>query len=126
MIIEASRILIRIRNEDIVSPNRISRFAKGASAEMNLLRLTQRDLRVVHAAALTKRAQKKLAGTVVQKREVVTVKDVRGNHIARTQEEVERKKNRQKRAETIRQNKLFRHEKAIAKRFELVGKKAEV
>ena len=87
--------------------------------------LTQRDLQATHTAALAKRARKKLAGTVVQKGGIVTVRDVRHNHLHRTQEEVEREEGRQKRAETARQKKIFLYGKAIAKRFGLVGKKAE-
>ena len=87
--------------------------------------MTQRDLQATHTAALAKRARKKLAGTVVQKGGIVTVRDVRHNHLHRTQEEVEREEGRQKRAETARQKKIFLYGKAIAKRFGLVGKKAE-
>ena len=50
---------------------------------------------------------------------------MRHNHLHRTQEEVEREEGRQKRAETARQKKIFLYGKAIAKRFGLVGKKAE-
>ena len=66
------------------------RFIKGSVANANLLELTQRDLQATHTAALAKRARKKLAGTVVQKGGIVTVRDVRHNHLHRTQEEVER------------------------------------
>ena len=122
---EGKNIIQRMNNNEEITPERMGRFIKGSVANANLLELTQRDLQAIHTAALAKRARKMLAGTVVQKGGIVTVRDVRQNHLHRTQEEVEREEGRQKRAETARQKKIFLYGKAIAKRFGLVGKKAE-
>lgn len=122
---EGQDIIQRMNNDEEITPERMRRFIKGSVANANLLELTQRDLQATHAAALAKTARKKLGGTVVQEGGFVSIKDVRHNHLHRTQEELDREESRQKRAETARQKKLFLHGKAIARRFGLMGKKAE-
>ena len=114
-----------MNNDEDVSSERMRRFVKDSLANANLLKLTQRDLQATHTAALIKTARKKLVDIVVQKEGVIIVQDVRLNHMSRTREKVKRKKRRQKRAETIRQKKLYLHEKTIAKRFNLMSKKIE-
>ena len=89
---EEKTIIQRMNNNEEITPERMRRFIKGSVANANLLELTQRDLQTTHTAALAKRARKKLAGTVVQKGGIVTARDVRHNHLHRTQEEVERRR----------------------------------
>jgi hypothetical protein len=64
-----------------------------------------------------------LTDTVAQKRGVISVKDVKDNHIVYSQMKTDRLKARERRNETIRRKKTQQHGKAIAKRFGLMNKK---
>ena len=80
---EGENIIQRMNDNEEITPERMRRFIKGSVANANLLELTQRDLQATHIAAIAKRAQIKLAGTVVRKEGIVTVRDVVvGRHVS--------------------------------------------
>jgi hypothetical protein len=94
-------------------------------ASSNLLQFMQRDQEARDTAALVKTVRKKLPGIIAQKGGVIIVRDVRGRHIARTQEEQQRQEAHDKRAFEVKKKRCFQHGKAIAKLFGLVGKKVQ-
>jgi hypothetical protein len=124
MIEQNQKIIQQLKSDQSISSKQLRAYIKGSSANANLLMIAERQLKVSQAASIRKRARQKLAGTIAQKRGIITVNDVRHNHIVRTQKKTERMKARDRRMKAARQKKILLHGKAIAKRFGLMGKKA--
>ncbi len=85
--------------------------------------IVERQLKINQTASIRKRARQKLIDTIVQKKNIIIVNDVRHNHIMRTQNKTERMKTRDRRMKAARQKKILLHGKIIVKRFDLMSKK---
>ena len=84
-----------------------------------------RDYQAYHRHSAAKSAHQKFANTVAQKGGIISVKDVRGKHKAKSKQLEDRLKKAEEYAEGARKKQMIAHGKKVTKRFSLVGKKAE-
>lgn len=89
------------------------------------MKLIQRDIEVIHHANLAKKIKKNLTETIAQIDEVVTMKNIRYRHMMKVRKDEKRAKKTRQWAKTARNKKVFQHEKKIARRYGLMGKKNE-
>ena len=120
---EGEKIWDRLNRDEMISPTRLKKFMKGSIANANLLTLTERDVRSMHQHSSLRAARQQLTGTVVQKGGVVTVGEVRHNHIVRTQQQIDKVEKAKERAEAARKKRIILHGKRIARRFGFLGQK---
>jgi hypothetical protein len=123
MIEQGQKIIQQLKSDQSIGSKQLRAYIKGFSTNANLLMIVERQLKVSQTASIRKRARQKLIDTIVQKKSIIIVNDVRHNHIVRTQKKTERMKTRDRRMKAARQKKILLHDKVIVKRFGLVGKK---
>ncbi len=123
MIEQGQKIIKQLKSDQSISSKQLRAYIKGSSANADLLMIAERQLKATQTVSIRKRARQKLADTIVQKKNIIIVNDVRHNHIMRTQNKTERMKTRDRRMKAARQKKILLHGKIIVKRFDLMSKK---
>jgi hypothetical protein len=120
---QGEKIIKQLKNNQLISSKQLRAYINEFSANANLLIIVEYQLKMNQRASIRKRARQKLADTIAQKRGIIIVNDVRHNHLMRSQKKIEKMQTRDRRLKAARQKKILLHDKAIAKRFRLVGKK---
>jgi hypothetical protein len=123
MIEQGQKIIKQLKSDQSISSKQLRAYIKRFSANANLLMIAERQLKASQTASIRSRARQKLVDTIAQNRGIITVNDVRHNHIVRTQKETKRMKTRDRRMKAARQKKILLHGKVLVKRFGLMSKK---
>lgn len=95
----------------------MKRFIKGSITSAYTLQITERDLLSTQKEALSKAKRKVLKGNVVQKSEVITVKEVRQKRVTHMKNEVEKHRKALVRAENKEKRDLEALHKKVVKAF---------
>jgi hypothetical protein len=107
MIEQSEKIIKQLKSDQLISSKQLRAYIKEFSTNANLLMIVERQLKINQTASIRKRARQKLADTIVQKRDIIIVNDVRHNHIVRTQKKTERMKTRDCRMKAVLQKKFY-------------------